>query len=684
MAACGLASAAGLRSGEIRDGALKLYGEREGFGGSYVVSLFEDSHGVVWASTLRGLYQLDGDRWAKVTPDIGVEDSSVLTVFEDDRGSVWAGGVKAVYRRRPGEPRFEKIEALTLGSSVSQSFSEDQSGTVWISDMHEGFRIPGRPSRPSPERRGFGVKLLHDRRGNFWVGTHGQGLWRVRVSPGESSPRVEVITARDGLASDAIPSLLEDREGNVWLGTLAGLQRLTPRRVTPVRDLPVPRGVAETPDGSIWVATASGLVRFKAGVRRDYTEADGLQGSIVLALHTDDRGDLWISTERGLSRLSGDRFSPILARPDPHIQRILAMTSRGRTLWLRDFHLRLLRFRDGELTVPEDSPDTVPLGALSVLSDSRGDLWIGGARGRLGVRLASGGVRAYNLDIGDVVQLFEDAAGDIWAGGDEGLSRLSGERIATLTKQHDFPGGVKAILRGSGRSHLAWSGARPDPARPGGRGRCRGRSAASRQVSRLHDRGRRCRRGVRRRISPGAASQGWSALVRDNLRPHNRRSREKSASRCRPRACTWKRCEPTRAASSPWRALRLPARTSHLADRIHRGGAVGSTHVSFRYRLEGFDRDWIDAGRPRARRPIRTCRRASTRFASCQRADGDGWSESSATLRFSIEPTFYQTGWFYVAAAMLTFSRSWYRRVAECTTDRFDASSHSCSPSASG
>ena len=95
--------------------------------------------------------------------------------------------------------------------------------------------------------------------------------------------------------------LLEDRDGNIWLGTPAGLQRLSRHRVTPIRNLPIASHIAATSDGSVWLGTTAGLVRFWRDGRREYGVRDGLQGTVVVALHADERGHLWVSTERGVS-----------------------------------------------------------------------------------------------------------------------------------------------------------------------------------------------------------------------------------------------------------------------------------------------------------------------------------------------------------------------------------------------
>ena len=71
----------------------------------------------------------------------------------------------------------------------------------------------------------------------------------------------------------------------------------------------------------------------------------------------------------------------------------------------------------------------------------------------------------------------------------------------------------------------------------------------------------------------------------------------------------------------------------------------------FRYKLEGFDTDWIEATRG-VRRSTRTCRRAS-RLPGCGQRRCRRLVGAGSGLAFSIAPMFYQTGWFYGLGALL-------------------------------
>src|SRR6187549_1745189 len=98
----------------------------------------------------------------------------------------------------------------------------------------------------------------------------------------------------------------------------------------------------------------------------------------------------------------------------------------------------------------------------------------------------------------------------------------------------------------------------------------------------------------------------------------------------------------------------LPARVSHVQFLFSALTMTDSLRVEFLYRLDGVDRDWVPAG---------TIRQAS--YANLgpgqytfrvKASNGDGvWGEPEV-LAFGVEPTFYQTGWFYGFLALGAFS----------------------------
>jgi ligand-binding sensor domain-containing protein/signal transduction histidine kinase len=648
----------------IEHGVPTTFAEREGFDRGFVFALSEDHEGTVWAGTLRGLYRFSHQRWERLGARDGLVDAAVLAVYEDSSKRLWIATPSAIYQRANPESRFQRVDEIEL-SNTSQHFSEDSSGEIWITDFQRGFRSASSaaPDRPKATQRGWGAHLLHDHRGNFWVATLGQGLWRVTSDPARRA-RVETITVRHGLSSDAVQAMVEDHEGNLWVGTRAGLQRLSPRRVTRLTDLPIPRALETSLDGSVWVGTAAGLMRFSSAGKQLYGERDGLPGSVVLALHADRDDTLWVASERGLARFARGRFSGLLVPRGSQIERIFAITSSRGAVWVRDFYRGLFRWQQGEFAPVEDIPEAQRGRPLAILGDRAGDVWIGSAGGKLGVRRARGGFELYTLAIGDILSIHEDTGGVLWVGGEDGLARFSSGQAVFVDRRSGFPGDVKSIVDDSDGN--LWLGLDAGIARLDRAEFVRAAADRSHQVRYRLLSGSDGVAGL-----PAALGSRSAVRAKDGrlwfvtsagitiIDPRNLGE---------PPLLPPVRLE-TVAADGRGIGLsseaRLPPRTSHVQFAFTALALTDPLRVRFRYRLDGFDRTWIDAGASR-QASYTNLPPGAYRF-HVEASNNDGiWSEPGAAWGFAVQPTFYQTGAFYIASAAtasLLFWGLWWLRV---------------------
>ena len=578
----------------LQNGRLTLYGADRGLLPGYVVTLLEDRAGVLWAGNASGLFTFDGDRWHAVTDPV-LAGSRVLALHQSLDGSLWVASRTSVFRRKAGQSGFVLVDTFDIASNAWQGFSEDANGAVWISDFREGFRRVGVAPAPDTTHRGWGVQLLHDRRGNFWVATRGQGLWRVRPNQHDGQT-VEFLTRQHGLATDAVQCLFEDREGNVWVGTQAGLQRLTPHRVTPLTDLPIARATALTPDGSVWVGSTSGLTRFTAAGRRHYGEAEGLPGSVVLATQVDRAGVLWVSTERGIARFANETFSPLAVPSGTVIPRIFSLVNTGAALWLRDVNSSIMKVSDrGEVLPLSEIPETFRHNVVTLADDAAGRLWFGGTNGHLGTLHPDGTFARRELPVGSITAITPAADGALWVGGDEGLTLIEGDRVRTVTAAHGLPTRVRSIVEdGDG---VLWVGFGSGIARLEKAEMLR---AVATPGYRIHYR--------LFNTADGAAGVPMTEGSRTAVRAHDDRLWFATSAGVtvidphqigEPRHTAPAILEAVTAGArtiEPVPGVKLPARTSQLQFIFTAPTLTDSMRVEFKYRLDGVDGAWIDAG----------------------------------------------------------------------------------------
>jgi signal transduction histidine kinase len=201
---------------------------------------------------------------------------------------------------------------------------EDSSGTIWLATpgglgelRGDRFRIV---ASGGPILASAFVTLAEGPAGVIWAGTHSKGLYRIQGG------EVRLFTTADGLSSDQIRSLYSDPDGNLWIGTFGGgLNLFHDGKFTAfgARDGLLSDNIASiSSDGeSLWLSTTRGICRisiqqlrdFMGGRRKvlepvNYGVEDGLRSTQCApsfpvgsgGTRTDD-GRVWFTTSRGLA-----------------------------------------------------------------------------------------------------------------------------------------------------------------------------------------------------------------------------------------------------------------------------------------------------------------------------------------------------------------------------------------------
>jgi ligand-binding sensor domain-containing protein/signal transduction histidine kinase len=312
-----------------------------------VTALVGDSQGNMWVGTDdQGLCRVSGSRFSCWSTKDGLADNNVRSLFEDDEHNLWVGlasGGLARWRVAALIPLRD--EPQEMRDVQPAAILQDHSGDLWIGTWGNGlFRLKqGRFLRePLPGNSAAIRTLAEDAAGNVWIGTWFNGLFRYNGVGFQ-----HFLLGRESL-TDAVSALLSDKHGGLWVGTYTGLLHYAD--AIPAKD----KGtlllkdklitcLAQSDDGAVLVGTSAGLFR----VRGDEVRmVEGLSHPYVLSISIDNARNVWVGTKGGgLDWLQGDHA----------------------------FHLNTLNGMMGYTT-------------FSVLDDGQGFLWMGTSRGIVRVR----------------------------------------------------------------------------------------------------------------------------------------------------------------------------------------------------------------------------------------------------------------------------------------------------------
>jgi signal transduction histidine kinase/ligand-binding sensor domain-containing protein/DNA-binding NarL/FixJ family response regulator len=628
---------------------------RERRPGDTVQSMLQDSRGTLWVGTSQGL-ERRRDGHTEAVPLPGCSTDCLVTALAQGRdGSLWIGtsdrgvihlgaGEPAVLRARDGLPD-DGVRALTvaadgtlwvgtqrglgclraghwtaftqadgLPSTVVYALFEDRDGNLWVGTRRglSRFRQGRFESLPRGDAlSSFGVRsLFEDAEGSLWVGTHTGGLRRLRDAA--------FTTVTLGGELEDIWSIYQDRDGDQWFGTGdRGLLRRHGDKITALTTLDgLPhdrvRAILQDRDGALWVGTAGGLARLRGGHFQVWRRGDGLPADYIRVIYEDRDETLWIGTDGGLAHGTGERFT--VSGPGEGLP--------------RDRVFAVLRDRRGALWVGMQSGlfrstaagrfELVQGGAsvLTLLEDREGTLWIGTDRGGL-LRFRDGRLTRFLQNDGlfnDVLEaMAEDARGRLWIGCNLGIFRVLKSDLDDFSR-----GKIPTIPTASFSDTDGMKSAE-----------CNGGNQPSTLVT-----------PDGRLWFP--TYQGVAVTDPERV-PVNRRPP--------PVVIEGVLADGVAVPFTAGR-VRLKPGTEKIEVRYTALSLLAPEKVRSLYRLEGFDRHWVDAGRQRS--AVYTSLPPGQYTFRVTAGNNDGlWNTAGARLELDLPPQVWATGWFLTLCAGL-------------------------------
>jgi PAS domain S-box-containing protein len=624
-------------------------------------SVLEDRQGRLWMETIDGLIRWDGGRATAFTTKNGLPNNVVLCLFEDRQGAVWVGTQRGAARWKDGQWTSYTPETGLAYLDIAV-LCEDREGTLWLGgpggliSFQAGKSTVHTTTLNAPQNAVHA--MMSDQAGNVWIGTDG-GLVRHRGGS------FTTFTKKDGLSDETVRCLLEDREGNLWIGTNAGgLNRFKAGAFTvygPEQGLPheVVTSITEDQQGAVWIGTNSrGVARLQDGRMTTYTTKDGLRNDAVWALLADREGAIWMgSWMTGLTRFK-DGQATIYTTANSRLPNdtVLAMyQDRAGTIWFGTAG-GLGRFRDGAFTTYRTSDGLVHNDVRFIAEDRQGALWIGtvGGLSRFKDGRFTNYTTANGLSYSFVRAIHEDADGVLWIGTyGGGLNRFKDGRWTHYTRANGlFDDAVSRILEDA-RGNLWMSG---------NRGIFRAGRSELNDFAEGRARSFNC-------IAYGLADGMESSECNGGSQPAGWKTRDgrlwfptlkgavvidPNKSNPQPPAVL---IEQVLVKGRPVDArgnIELPPGQDDLEIHYTSPSFVAPEKIRFKYRLEGYNADWVDAG---TRRVAYYTHVAPGRYRfHVMAANNDGvWSETGATFAFSLRPRFYQTLWFLAACVVGAF-----------------------------
>ncbi len=481
------------------------------------------------------------------------------------------------------------------------------------------------------------LSVFEDREGSVWIGTESGGLHLLK------DKKFTTYSKKDGLAGDLVKAIYEDSKGNTWIGTNgAGLSLFKDGKFTTYTtkdglSSDVVLALYGQDDGSLWVGTPDGLDRLKDGKFTAYTTAEGLSNDFVRSIYADHHGNLWVGTRGGLNRFRDGRFksyTTIDGLSNDFVGTVYE--DNAGSLWVGTLG-GLSKLKDETFTTYTTKDGLASDVVLSIYEDRDGILWIGTNGGGLN-RLKDGRFTAYTTRDGlvdDVVyRILEDGQANLWLSSNKGIFRVNKKEL------DDFANGkvrsLSPVVYGTADGMIT------------------------------------------RECSGGGHPSGWKSndgkLWFSTIKGVAMIDPEKIKLNQQPPPVALEQVRIDDQVVDMSQKIELsPGKTSF--EFSYAGlSFIAPEEVRFRYKLEGFDKDWVEGGTRRIAY-YTNLPPGDYKFRVIASNNDGVWNQTGASLSLYLKPHFYQTYWFYVVCVLGVALLIWqiYRLRVRQVESRFGA-----------
>lgn len=480
-----------------------------------VSTLFFDSKGILWVSSLSGLDKFDNDHEKFIHYEFQTRnpkasasyfDKSVYAVHESRNGNLWLGTLSGLVKfdRHTGNyklfPHHYEIFRYGWGSIIG--IAEDNSGKLWLATPGELMRFDhlslsydyfkNDPLDQNSISYNSISSLYYDRTGILWIGTAGMGINFYDSKANWFSILKRKNNPSSRIAGFSVRSVLEESKDIVWISTdvLFRWNRKTgelksyetsSNRLDDFGNTG-PWSMIKSHSGLIWTATTEGLFRYDPSNEKirqyKFNPADttGLPQKEVYSVFEDHQKNIWIATEDFFCRLSdidkgifqNYRYQNSL----PYSQRVrpVIYQDNNEIFWIGSknglvrFDLKKKSFYAYK-NIPDQLNSLSNDEVISICADPDNPdkiLWIGTAGG--------GGLNQFNIESGTfrhftdreglpnnvIYGILPDKHGNLWLSTNKGLSKFNPQK--ETFRNYDVNDGLQSNEFNTGAYFLSKSG----------------------------------------------------------------------------------------------------------------------------------------------------------------------------------------------------------------------------------
>jgi signal transduction histidine kinase/ligand-binding sensor domain-containing protein len=647
----------------LADGEFTHFTQKEGLPSDTVLDVQAGRNGDIWFCTPNGLARFSDGAFQVFNSAQGLSSTLVRAAMMAHDGTIWIGDDSPRVRTWNGS-KFTTRKLTSLpADAVVRALASFSDGTVWIGTNVGLVQLKDGKERLWTVKDGLAdnwiLSLAEGHNGSLFIATR-NGFSRLR------SGEIDSFRPQDGLSQSSVFSLFEDREGSLWVGTKHGLNQFLDGRGVPytvTEGLPTNDSgpVVQDQHGNTWIGTlGAGLSRFDGKKFTVLTTRDNLSSNSINTLVDQPDGSLWVGTNRGLNRWREGHvdhaYTSTQGLPSNDIRCLFL--DRQRVLWVGTA-AGAVQFRDGHFVRPPGLSITEPI--LAIGEDHNGRIYLATAND---VTVYASGKSSDLLQNGSPLRgvdaFYRDREGLFWMGLIGGGLRLVEDNKISSFFMRDglFDNEIFAIV-GDDQDRLWMACSKGIYSVP----RAELRRFAADQLKKITSlpysptdalRVIECKEGVQPSASVAQDGRLWFSTIRGLIvldPKHLQRN-------VPPPPVAIEEVTVNGETEQPNRIEELAPGRKNLEFRYTGLSFLNPTRITFRYMLEGFDKNWIDAGtRREAFYTNLPPGKFRFRVTACN-VDGV-CNDSGGSVGFTLQSHYYQRIWFFPLFVVIIGAASW-------------------------
>jgi len=634
-----------------------------------VYCTFQDSKGTVWVATHGGLHIYDG-KIQSFDKDSILAKNPVFNIYEDASGNIWFctlfnglikynqktfkqyvfveekehvdNFVSAILEIEPNkywvlnrtglfELRNDKLSVVDIPSCRLFHIFKDSHQNVWIGSDMGAIKYANSKFTYYNTTNGLVDnmvwRIMEDNEHNLWFASNENGFSKL-----ESEAFIN-YTNDNGLPSNSVYVINEFEKGKLWIGTDSGMVKFDNGKITDKisfngnNKLRLDNEIYDIApfNDRLYVATAFGVGAILNGEIIEYLPKEPLENARSLAkcwtVFPENSNNIWLGTQGGICKIIDNKIQywQHAGNIKDHVFDI-KKTADG-SIWFAT-ESGLLHFKSNKLSHYGKNNGFTNKRVRAIAQDRNGVLWFATNEGIY--TFFKNKFQRINFLNGKVDAVFSiacDSKNNIWAGLANGVLKIPAD---TLKNNILFFGAEDGFL------------------------------------------GKECNNNA---IFVDANDEVWIGTKRGLtiFRQYNFNpeviipSLQINSVKLFHNDVDWQFYTSSFSANGLPLDLELPFQQNHITFIFKAVSLKNSEKLNYRYKLEGYDKDWIYTKEASA--VYSSLEPGSYEFIVQVSLDGVNWSSPANVFEFSITPPFWQSSWFYLLCVLIVLSwiYSYYR-----------------------